>query len=176
MKRVIFPFVAILIIESAAVCRAQAVDDPEATASAFVESLRTVLTGDTLLVRLKHGNSTRGKFHAVHHRELELSRGQKIITISETDVQKVYRLEKKSAGLRAAIGGVIGLGAFLVGHALALPKERAPTHSADASLIAYSGGIGALVGWVIGKRARRRVLLYDAGLAAITSDTGGQRP
>lgn len=182
MKQVIFPLVAlVLIIASPADCGAEADDRETATATAtssgavgLVESLRTVSAEDKLLVKLKNGNSVRGKFHEVSPHELKLSRGDKTIAVSETEVQQVYRLEKKSAGLHAAIGGAIGLGAFLVGHALAFPEERAPVHSDDPLEMAFVGGAGALIGWVIGRRARRQVLLYDAGLSAIISDTGRQ--
>lgn len=181
MKQVIFPLVAIVLIIASPAAHAAESHDPETTASAtssravgLVESLRTVSAEDKLLVKLKNGNSVRGKFHEVSPYELKLSRGDKTIAVSETEVQQVYRLEKKSAGLHAAIGGAIGLGAFLVGHALAFPEERAPVHSDDPLEMAFVGGAGALIGWVIGRRARRQVLLYDAGLSAIISDTGRQ--
>jgi len=125
-------------------------------------------------VKLKNGNSVRGKFHEVSPHELKLSRGDKTITVSETEVQQVYRLEKKSAGSHAAIGGAIGLGAYVVGHALIFPENRAPVHSGDPPAMAFFGGAGALIGWVIGRRARRQVLLYDAGISAIISATGRQ--
>ena len=131
--------------------------------------------GDRLQIRLSSGDKLRGVLTGISEEGLTLAAGKKALRAGREDVSKIHLLVRKSPAKQIAIGAGIGLGAFIAGHAIAFPSERAPTHPSDPALMGLLAGLGAVVGWVVGRRPKK-VLIYDAdgpGAAwpKITEDT-----
>ncbi len=130
---------------------------------ALAKSLKGVSIGDKLLVKLKNGKSIKGKFGGVSLAGLKLSRRGKSTEITEQEVRQVYELVRKSPAKQIVIGAAVGLGAIVISHAFIREARVVGAH--DIGAIGISSGLGALVGWAIGKRGRRRVLIYNADIA-----------
>ena len=118
--------------------------------------------GDRLRVRLSNGETLKGVLTGINEDGLTLTAGKKALRASREDVSKIHLLVKKSPAKPIAIGAGIGLGAFIAGHAIAFPSQPAPTHSGDPLLMGVLAGLGAAVGWALGRRPKK-VLIYDAG-------------
>ena len=129
---------------------------------ALAKSLKGVSIGDKLLVKLKNGKSIKGKFGGVSLAGLKLFRRGKSTEITEQEVRQVYELVRKSPAKQIVIGAAVGLGVILISHAFIRDARVVGAHDIDA--IGVSSGLGALVGWAIGKRGYR-ILIYNADIA-----------
>lgn len=121
---------------------------------------QTVTPGNQLHVETTNGKTEKGTLETISANELTIRRGNKPRTLSRQDVRAIRRLQPRSAKRNIALGAAIGLGAFVAGHAIALPDERAPTHPSDPAYMAISAAAGAAIGWAVSRP--KRTLVYDA--------------
>ena len=129
-------------------------------------ALNAVTTGGKLLVKLKDGKSAEGKLSGVSDTALSLSVNSKPVDLKREDILSVYQIREKSAtkatliGLGVGAGAGAGLGAAGSSGDEGFDKlDKAFT----AGLTVIGAGVGALTGYLIGRRGRKRVLIYKAG-------------
>ena len=140
---------------------------PGELATGMWTRVQAVPPGDELVVKLTDGKKVKGRVSSVSDTGLALLRGKRTVDFDREQVLQVYRLVPKSPMRHTLLGALGGFGAFAVGHAALLPDEPAPTHGADAVLAPVSAGIGAAVGYAIGRRAKRRVLIYNGDVSKV---------
>ena len=68
------------------------------------ESMKSIPPGDELKVRLKTGNTVKGRFLSATEDGLTLSRGRKTTDVIRADVAQIYRLFEKSKVKSTLIG------------------------------------------------------------------------
>ena len=127
--------------------------------------LKAVPSGTSLEVKFKAGNTVKGKLTSVSDTGLSLSVKNKTVDIKHDDVLNIYQTSHKSATTSTLIGlGVgAGSGAALGGVASATDNNNGferIDHVATAGLAVVGAGVGALVGYLIGRSGRKRVLVY----------------
>jgi hypothetical protein len=125
------------------------------------ESLKSIPPGDELKIRLKTGDSVKGRFLSATDDGLTLSRGKKTASVPRAEVARVYRLFSKSVVKSTLIG--LGIGA---GVGALIGKESFDSEIGEAELgAAFVGAIGAGVGTLLGYlagRGKREVLIYES--------------
>lgn len=126
-------------------------------------SVQAVPTGDELSIKLKDGQTVRGKLTSVTDMALSITRKNKTETLDRNNISEVYQLRRKAekgkyaligAGVGAAVGGGIG-------------KSKESSESDDSEIytvigVALGAGIGAVGGLLFGQGKRKRVLIYQA--------------
>ena len=127
--------------------------------------LNAVPTGSKISVKLKSGKTVEGTLNSVSDTTLSL-RAKNAQDLRREDVDSVYQVKRKSAGKETLIGLGVGAGA---GAALGAAGDTADENNffdTDGLLTAVGaiigGGIGALSGFLIGRRGRKQVLVYQA--------------
>jgi hypothetical protein len=117
-------------------------------------------------VKLKTGKSVEGRLSAVSDAALSLSVKNKPTDLRRDDVQSVYEIRGKSATKATLIGAGVGAGA---GAAIGAAADSSSDgfeeidHAITAGLTVLGAGAGALTGYLIGRHAGKRVLVYEAG-------------
>ncbi len=126
--------------------------------------LTAVESGSKLVIELKSGKTVDGKLSSVSDSVLSLSVKNKPVEVKREDVRSVHQITKKSATKATLIGLGVGAGAgAAVGAAGGSNSngfekiERAAT----AGLAVLGAGAGALAGYLVGRRGRKRVLIYE---------------
>ncbi|HEX8746545.1 MAG TPA: hypothetical protein VF717_05040, partial [Pyrinomonadaceae bacterium] len=127
-------------------------------------SIKAVPEGAELNIKLKSGETLRGKLASVTDTTLSIKgKNNKTETLNRDDISEVYHLRRKAekakyaligAGVGAAVGGGIG-------------AARNSPNIDDGEIYTIGGvslgaGIGALGGWLFGLGRRKRVLIYQA--------------
>ena len=131
-------------------------------ASSDWSALKAVASGSKLSVKLKTGKTVEGKLTGVSDDALSLSVGGKPTDLKAEEVLRVYRAGGSSGKTGALIGAAAGGGA---GAAVGASGDEGfgPTHGQMAAgLAVLGGGVGALVGYAIGRSRHKRVLVYEA--------------
>jgi hypothetical protein len=125
------------------------------------ETLKAVAVDEELIVVRKDGRETKGRFRECSDAALTVTRRKKPQAFARADIQRVYRLERRSARKATLIGTAIGagIGAGIGGKIIAGPGESGETYPFPI-LTGLGAGFGALTGYLIG-HAKRRVLVYD---------------
>jgi len=128
--------------------------------------LNAVPAGSKLSVKLKSGKTIDGTLNSVSDTTLSLTVKKAAQDLRREDIATVHQLKKKSAGKETLIGLGVGAGA---GAALGAAGDTADENNffdTDGLLTAagaiIGGGIGALSGFFIGRRGRKRILVYEA--------------
>ena len=136
----------------------------QSTLSVEWDTVKAVPQGDELFIKLKDGQTVRGRLTSVTDTALSITgKNNKTETLDRNDVSEVYQLRRKAekakyaligAGVGAAVGG--GLGA----------AKNSP-ESDDGEIYTVIGvmlgaGIGAVGGLLFGQGKRKRVLIYQA--------------
>jgi hypothetical protein len=111
-------------------------------------ALNSVASGSKLAVKLKTGKSVEGRLSAVSDTALSLSVKNKPVDLRRDDVQSVYEIR----------GAAIGAAADSSSDGF---EEL--DHAITAGLTVLGAGAGALTGYLIGRHAGKRVLVYEAG-------------
>lgn len=128
-------------------------------------ALNTVTSGSKLAVKTKDGRSFEGRLSGVSDAALSLSVKDKPVELKREDVQSVYRVGKNSATKATLIGMGVGAGAgAAVGAAADSSSDgfEGIDHAVTAGLAVVGAGVGALTGYLIGRRGNKRVLIYEA--------------
>lgn len=128
-------------------------------------SLNTVTSGSKLAVKTQDGRSLEGRLSGVSDASLSLSVKGKPVELKREDVQSVYRIGKNSATKATLIGMGVGAGA---GAAIGAAADSSSDgfegidHAVTAGLTVVGAGVGALTGYLLGRRGSKRVLIYEA--------------
>lgn len=128
--------------------------------------VKTVPPGDELTVKLKNGQTIKGRLKVISDVHLTLARGQKSFEIDRQDVRQIHRIVPKSAARPALIGAGTGaaIGAGGIAIAVAADESGGDGGEAAAAIFGFAiigAGIGALVGLAFGSR-QMKVLIYEA--------------
>src|SRR6266498_2398335 len=103
------------------------------------EVLKAIPPGDEVRVRLRNGQTLKGRLISVSDTALTLARGDITTDVTRGDALRVHRVISKSAKRATLIG--LGIGAGLV------------------AVVAGAGG-GALIGYIMGSR-KQNALVYE---------------
>jgi hypothetical protein len=125
------------------------------------EALKSVPPGDELKVRLKTGDTVKGRFLSAAEDGLTLSRGKKTANVSRAEVARVYRLFSKSVVKSTLIGLGIGVGVGALIGRESFDSEIGEAEIGAAFVGAIGAGIGTLLGYLAG-RGKREVLIYES--------------
>jgi hypothetical protein len=128
--------------------------------------VKAVPPGDELVVKLKNGQTIKGRLKVISDVHLTLARGQKSFDIDRQDVRQIHRIVPKSAAkptlIGAGTGAAIGAGGIAI--AVAADESGGDDGEAAAAILGVAllgAGIGALVGLAFGSR-EKKVLIYEA--------------
>lgn len=136
------------------------------SASSDWGALNTVTSGSKLEVKTKDGRSFKGKLSGLSDAALSLSVKDKPVELKREDVQSVYRVGKNSATKGTLIGMGVGAGAGAAIGAVADSSNDDGFEGFDAAatagLTVVGAGVGALTGYLLGRRGGKRVLIYEA--------------
>jgi hypothetical protein len=128
--------------------------------------VKTIPPGDELTVKLKNGQTIKGRLKVVSDIHLTLARGEKTFDIDHQDVRRIHRVVPKSAAGPTLVGAGVGAAIGTAGIAVAAAADDAGGDDAElaAAIIGVAligAGIGALVGLAFGSR-QKKVLIYES--------------
>jgi hypothetical protein len=126
------------------------------------EGLKAVPPGDEVSVRLRNGQTLKGRLISVSDTALTLAQGKNTTDVSRADALRVHRVVSKSAKRAALIGLGIGAGTGLGGTAI---YAHSGGRGGEADLwglvaVVASAGGGALIGYIWGSR-KQKALVYE---------------
>jgi hypothetical protein len=126
------------------------------------EGIKAVPPGDELVVRLRNGQTLKGRLINLSDTALTIEQAQRTTDISRGAALRVHRVVSKSAKRATLIGSGIGAG---VGIAMAVAAAKSGPDESEAGLAAliigaFGAGAGALIGYIIGSR-NQRTLIYE---------------
>jgi hypothetical protein len=117
------------------------------------------------MVKLKDGQTIKGRLRVISDIHLSLARGKKSYDLDRQDVRQIHRIVPKSAAKPTLIGA--GAGAAIGTAGIAVAAAADDTGGTDGELAAavigvaiLGAGIGALVGLAFGSR-QKKVLIYE---------------
>jgi hypothetical protein len=126
------------------------------------ERLKVIPPGDELTVKLRSGQTIKGRLNVMSDTSLTLAQGRNMTDVCRGDVLQVHRRISKSAKRATLMGLGIGAGVGLTG-SVAAAKSGPGEGDADLwALVAgvIGAGVGALAGYIIGSR-KHRELIYE---------------
>jgi hypothetical protein len=126
-----------------------------------------VAAGTKLSVKLKNGKTVNGTFNNASDGTLSVMVKNSPVEIKRDDVATVHEVVKKSSATKATlIGTGVGAGVGAAAGGIATAKDDDGfdkiDHVATAGLAVAGAGVGALVGYLIGRGGNQRVLLYES--------------
>src|SRR6185369_4573612 len=126
-----------------------------------------VAAGTKLSVKLKNGKTVNGTFNNASDSTLSVMVKNSPREIKRDDVDTVHEVVKKSSATKATlIGTGVGAGVGAAAGGIATAKDDDGfdkiDHVATAGLAVAGAGVGALVGYLIGRGGNQRVLLYES--------------
>ena len=136
-----------------------------AQASGDWSAINSVPSGDKLSVKLKNGQTVEGKLASFSNDAVSLSVKGKSVDVKRDEVRSVYHVTGNSATKATLIGLAVGAGG---GTAIGLAGSSGNDgfdkidHAATAGLAVIGAAAGATVGYLIGRKSRKRVLIYQA--------------
>ena len=127
--------------------------------------VKAVPPGDELVVKLKDGQTIKGRLRVISDLHLTLARGKKSLDLGRQDVRQIHRIVPKSAARSTLIGAGTGAAIGTAGIAVAAAADDAGGSEGElaAAIIGVAimgAGIGALVGLAFGSR-QKKVLIYE---------------
>lgn len=136
----------------------------QSTSSGEWGSVQAVSEGTELIIKLKNGETVRGKLTSVTDTMLSMTgKNNKAETLDRNDISEVYQLRRKSEKAKYALIGA-GAGAA-VGGGIGAAKNSPNIDDGEIYTIggiALGAGIGAVAGLLFGQGRRKRVLIYQA--------------
>jgi small nuclear ribonucleoprotein (snRNP)-like protein len=125
-----------------------------------------VASGAKLSVKLKTGKTLNGTLSSVSDNGLSLTVKNSQVEVKREEVATVHEVVKKSSTTKATlIGTGVGAGVGAAAGGIATSKDDSfdkIDHVATAGLAVAGAGVGALVGYLIGRGGSKRVLLYES--------------
>lgn len=126
------------------------------------DAVRALPAGTRLEVRLKSGQTIKGKLDSVSDAGLVLARGGGATSINREDVRRVYRSDGKSSAKPALIGAGVGAAIGVGGAAASATSDDSEGMNAGAALLPLVGAAaGALIGLAF-SRQQKRSLIYES--------------
>ena len=129
-------------------------------------SVKAVATGSKLSVKLRNGKTVEGRLSSVSDDGLTLSIKNSAQDLKRQDVLSVYEFTKKSATKATLIGMGVGAGAGAGIGAVAAATDDGDfeiiDHTVTAGLTVIGAGLGAITGYLVGRGASKRVLVYES--------------
>jgi hypothetical protein len=129
------------------------------------EVLKAIPPGDEVSVRLRNGQTLKGRLISVSDTALTLTRGDLTTDVSRGDALRVHRVISKSAKRATLIGLGIGAGVGGLGSGVAAASASGSGEPGEYGLAvliygAIGAGVGALIGYITGSR-KHRELIYE---------------
>jgi hypothetical protein len=128
--------------------------------------LNSISNGIKLSVKLKDGKKFDGTFDAVSDSTLSLTVKKARKEVRREDVASVHEVSGNSATKSTLIGLGVGAGAGaaigLVGDASNDSGFETIDNSVAGAVTVLGAGIGALTGYLFGRKGKKRVLLYES--------------
>jgi hypothetical protein len=157
---VVFALMAMLAKPQAAFAQAQ----PTPIVGSW-EGLKAVPPGDEVRVRLRKGQTLKGRLISVSDTALTLARGDITTDVTRGDALRVYRVITKSAKKATLIGLGIGAGVGGIGSGVSAASASGSGEAGEYGLAvlifaAMGAGVGALIGYIAGSR-KHRTLIYE---------------
>jgi hypothetical protein len=129
-------------------------------------ALRNIPSDSKVIVKLKTGKSVDGKLLSVSDSSITLSRNNSSLDMKREEVKSVHQIIKKSATAGTLIGLGVGAGAGAGLGAIGASNDDNGfdkiDHAATAGLAVVGAGVGALTGYLIGRRGSKRILVYES--------------
>jgi len=124
-------------------------------------------SGARLSVKLKTGKTLNGTLTSASDTGLSLTVKNSQVDVKREEVATVHEVVKKSSTTKATlIGTAVGAGVGAAAGGIADAKDDSGfekiDHVATAGLAIAGAGVGALVGYLVGRGGTRRVLLYES--------------
>jgi small nuclear ribonucleoprotein (snRNP)-like protein len=170
MRKLPQPFVALImtasLLLSAAGVAAQSQTNAQ-NATTDWSKVTALASGSKLSVKLKNGKTVNGTLSSVSDSTLCLTSKNAPVEIKRDDVRTVHEVIKKSSATKAAlIGTGVGAGAGAAAGAISDSNSDGGFEKLDsaatAGLAVVGAGVGALVGYFVGRSGAKRVLVYEA--------------
>jgi hypothetical protein len=129
------------------------------------EGLKSIPPGDEVRVRLRNGQTLKGRLISVSDTALTLARGDIITDVTRGDALRVHRVILKSAKRATLIGLGIGAGVGGLGGGVAAATASGSGEPGEYGLAVLiygmiGAGVGALMGYIVGSR-KHRALIYE---------------
>ncbi|HEV2663892.1 MAG TPA: hypothetical protein VG324_03230 [Blastocatellia bacterium] len=129
------------------------------------EGLKAIPPGDEVRVRLRNGQTLKGRLISVSDTALTLTRGNITTDVTRGDALRVYRVISKSAKRATLIGLGIGAGVGGLGSGVAAASASGSGEPGEYGLAVLisagmGAGVGALIGYIAGSR-KHRELIYE---------------
>jgi len=158
------PFAVLSIVAMLLLSTVSAMAQDQANNWARVTS---VAAGSKLSVKLKSGKTVNGTFNHASDSTLSVMVKNSPVEVKREDVATVYEVVKKSSATKSTlIGTGVGAGVGAAAGGIASAKDDDGfdkiDHVATAGLAVAGAGVGALVGYLVGRGGNKRVLLYEA--------------
>jgi small nuclear ribonucleoprotein (snRNP)-like protein len=124
-------------------------------------------SGSNLSVKLKSGKTVNGTLSSASDSTLSVTSKNAPVEIKREDVRSVHEVVKKGSAAKATLIGMgVGAGAGALLGAIADASNDDGFESFDKAatgVLAVGGaGVGALVGYLVGRSRSKRVLVYQA--------------
>jgi hypothetical protein len=117
-------------------------------------------------VKLKTGKTINGEFRTASDTTLSLTAKNAPLEVRREEIATVHEVTKKSATKATLIGTGVGAGAGAAAGAItdsANDDGFEKLDSAATGVLTVAGaGVGALVGFLVGRSGNKRVLVYEA--------------
>lgn len=124
-------------------------------------------SGSNVSVKLKNGKTVNGTLSSVTDSTISVTAKNAPVDIKRDEVRTVHEVVKKGSATKAAlIGTGVGAGAGAAAGAISDSNNddgfEKLDSAATAGLAVAGAGVGALVGYLIGRSGNKRVLVYEA--------------
>ena len=158
------PFVVVVVVASLLLSAVSVAAQGQTNDWSKVAALSS---GSNLSVKLKTGKTVNGTLNSVTDSTISLTAKNAPVDIKRDDVRSVHEVVKKSSATKAAlIGTGVGAGAGAAAGAISDSNNddgfEKLDSAATAGLAVVGAGVGALVGYFIGRSGNKRVLVYES--------------
>jgi small nuclear ribonucleoprotein (snRNP)-like protein len=122
--------------------------------------------GTRLSVKMKTGETVKGKISSVSGSVLTLLEGNSLIDLERARIKKVYRVGGRQVGKSTLIGLGIGTGTGVaIGSVVAATDGPSESGEGHLPIVVFGAGgaiIGTATGLVTGLFSRKKVLIYES--------------
>lgn len=158
------PFVVVVVVASLLLSAVSVAAQGQTNDWSKVAALSS---GSNLSIKLKTGKTVNGTLNSVTDSTISLTAKNAPVDIKRDDVRSVHEVVKKSSATKAAlIGTGVGAGAGAAAGAISDSNHddgfEKLDSAATAGLAVVGAGVGALVGYFIGRSGNKRVLVYES--------------
>jgi hypothetical protein len=123
----------------------------------------SLLSGGTKLsVKLKTGKTINGEFRTASDTTLSLTAKNAPLEVRREEIATVHEVTKKSATKATLIGAGAGAAAGAITDSANDDGFEKLDSAATGVLTVAGAGVGALVGFLVGRSGNKRVLVYEA--------------